>query len=56
MPERLPDFPAWSPVIVRCLDGMVYLASAERPGSGIVVAAGFSHEDARTRADARQGS
>jgi hypothetical protein len=52
MPERLPEVPA-SPQIVSCLDGQVYLASAHGPGCGTVVAAGFGHEDALTRARTR---
>ncbi|GAA0400353.1 hypothetical protein GCM10009530_60220 [Microbispora corallina] len=40
--------------IAECLDGEVHLAYAERPGSGaMTVAAGFSPDTARARAEAR---
>jgi hypothetical protein len=53
MPERRPEFPVWPREIVSCLEGRVYLAAAERPTCGTVVAAGFGHEDALTRARTR---
>jgi hypothetical protein len=53
MPERLPEFPVPTQEIVSCLDGVVYIASAERPTCGTVVAAGFGPWEARIRAQTR---
>jgi hypothetical protein len=53
MPERLPEFPVRPRKITRCLDGLVYLASADRSARGTVIVADFGHEDALTRARTR---